>query len=353
MIASIRLQNFRSYKDETFEVGGKVNIIVGPNASGKTNILEAIQLACLGSSHRRRDGQLVRFGKQWSRIDLQVGTVARIVKIENDDHKDTKSFVINSQPLKRLPLTKQLPLVIFEPSHLQLFSGNPEARRDFLDDLISQTVPGYSPTRRSYKRTLAQRNSLLKNSPANIKSQIFAWDVRLSQLAGQIVSQRLKLVDVLNKDIAKIYRKLSNSRVKTEVVYTSSLNVNNYETNLLRKLQNNLDTDLLRGFTAHGPHRDDIEVLLGGHLAQDTASRGEVRTLLLALKMLEVRIIESSRGTKPVLLLDDVFSELDGSRRQALTSFLQSYQTFITTTDADVVIQHFIGKCHIIPVTKN
>jgi DNA replication and repair protein RecF len=121
---------------------------------------------------------------------------------------------------------------------------------------------------------------------------------------------------------------------------------------MLRKLEQNIDDDKLRGFTSYGPHRDDLGVIIDNHRAEVSASRGESRTVLLALKILELRLIEKSRGKKPILLLDDVFSELDGSRRKALTAYLQNYQTFITTTDADIVVQHFMGDCTIIPIQK-
>ena len=134
--------------------------------------------------------------------------------------------------------------------------------------------------------------------------------------------------------------------------YQSRITKQQYSSQFLHKLEANIDRDIARGFTGDGPHRDDIKVIIDGHDIQESASRGEIRTLLLALKIVELGIVEEVYASKPILLLDDVFSELDGSRRRALTNFLQDYQTFITTTDADVVIRHFTGNCRIIPLTK-
>jgi DNA replication and repair protein RecF len=169
-------------------------------------------------------------------------------------------------------------------------------------------------------------------------------------LAGQIVRARAELVGIIQSQISDLYRELSHTTTDVEVVYDSRWATDAYESNLLRKLEADISLDRMRGFTAAGPHREDLLVLYNGHIAQETASRGEVRTAVLALKIIELKIIEAVRETAPLLLLDDVFSELDGSRRHALTDYLAPYQTFITTTDADLVIQHFTEKTNIIPL---
>ncbi len=348
MLDSIRLQHFRSYDDESFELSSGVNIIVGPNASGKTNLLEAILVLCLGKSYRATDQDLVRFGADWARLDAHSEHSERIYKLEDAHQHLKKSFVINGQTVQRLTVNKMLPVVLFEPTHLQLLTTKPEQRRAYLDDLLEQTVAGYATLIRQYRRTLAQRNALLKTAPTN--AQLFVWNVRLSELGGQLVTERLKLCERLNHDLSKLYTQLAGRKTRATVRYYSSCPVENYSTQLLHKLESHLEQDRARGFTSHGPHRDDLMVELNGHSLQEAASRGEARTLFLALKIIEVGIIESLRDKAPLLLLDDVFSELDGKRRQALTDFLQGYQTFITTTDADVVIQHFLNQCHVIPL---
>lgn len=348
----IRLQNFRSYKDDSFELSDGVNIIVGPNASGKTNLLEAALVLCLGKSYRVRDQDLVAFKEPWARIDGHAQTGLRTIKlIAEHGGRIKKELIVAEQVVKKLTINKQIPAVLFEPNHLQLLSGAPELRRDYIDDLIEQFTPGYDNLRKQYRRALRQRNSLIKLDVP--KDQLFVWNLRLSDLGGQIALNRQRLIENMDKDITEIYRAMGGLKAKTGISYLSTCGGDQYSSKLLHNLENNIDSDRRRGFTSHGPHRDDIRISLNGHEADITASRGESRTLLLALKVIELRLLEDNRGTKPLLLMDDVFSELDGSRRKALTEAIKGYQTFITTTDADVVIQHFTETCHIIPTTKN
>ena len=349
MIADLRLQSFRSYSDESFEFSPSVNIIVGPNASGKTNLLEALLVLAHGGSYRAKDNELIRFDKPWARLDAHLlNGSERIVKLVQEP--PGKSYDIDGKPYKRLSLPHTLPVVLFEPNHLQLLSGAPDGRRNYLDDLLEQTVTGYGTLRRQYRRTLAQRNSLLKQNPHN-RQQLFPWDVRLSELAGQIVRYRAEIVESMNAKLPKLYRDLSHTKTKVSLSYEARWPAESYETNLLKKLEASIETDALRGFTSAGPHREDLAVKFDGHPAQESASRGEARTLVLGLKILELEIIQAARSATPLLLLDDVFSELDGARRKALTNYLQDYQTFITTTDADVVIQNFTETTHIIPLS--
>ena len=352
MIQDIRLQNFRSYKDDTFEFGSGVNIIVGPNASGKTNLLESLLAVSLGSSYRVATKGLVRFDKPWARLEAHTDHGQRILKLENIETGIKRTYEIDGRQFSRLSLNKTIPVVLFEPEHLRLLSGSPERRRDYLDDLLEQTTPGYTSLRSSYKRTLAQRNALLKRNPIQASSQLFAWNIRLSELGDQIAQARHNLVNQIAKQISPIYTKLAGSKMKISLTYSGSCPITNYGSHMLKQLEANTDFDFSRGFTSHGPHRDDMQLLMNGHAAHEVASRGEVRTMLLCLKIVELGLLEAVRGQKPLLLLDDVFSELDGKRRQFLTSFLSNHQTFITTTDADVVVQHFMDNCTIIPTSS-
>jgi len=348
MITDLRLQNFRSYTDSSFELSPGVNIIVGPNASGKTNLLEAVLVLARGGSYRARDTDLISFEQPWARLDSHSqDSGQRTVKILTDPAPG-KDYEIDGKKFKRLTLQHSLPVVLFEPTHLQLFAGSPEKRRDYLDDLLEQTAPGYGALRRQYKRTLAQRNSLLKQSSHPNETQFFPWNVRLSQLAGQIVRARYGLAERINQEIPQLYKEISKTKTEVSVSYGARWPVESYESRFLSRLEHSLGDDKLRGFTSAGPHREDLEVLFNGHPAQEVASRGEVRTAVLALKIIELKIIEDARGKTPLLLLDDVFSELDGARRHALTDYLSNYQTFITTTDADLVIQSFTAKCNVI-----
>jgi len=346
MIRDIRLQHFRSYADATFVMDAGVNIIVGPNASGKTNLLEAVLVVARGSSYKAKDAELVQFGSEWARLDAHVvgvpegGPQLRTVKIKTTG-APSKAFEFDGQVLTRLHQSRMLPTVLFEPNHLLLLSGSPDLRRTFLDDLIEQTEPGFGNIRRHYRRVLAQRNSLLKKHPADLHQQLFVWNVRLSELGGQIAKRRQALVERFNTLAPELYRNLSGRKNAVILTYASRFNLEAYESQLLHKLEASTELDMLRGFTAYGPHRDDLVVSMDGHPLQDTASRGETRTLVLALKIIELQLVEAVHDAKPLLLLDDVFSELDAERRQALTKHAGIYQTLITTTDADVVAHYF------------
>lgn len=351
MITNLHLQHFRSYKDASFEFSSGVNIIVGPNASGKTNLLEAVLVTAKGSSYRVSDADLIAFEQPWARLDATMqDDSTRTIKLVAQP-RPSKSYDIAGKPLRRLTTQYQLPVVLFEPNHLTLLSGAPEGRRNYLDDLLEQIRPDYQLVRQQYGRTLRQRNSLLKKGPS-VAAQLFPWNLRLSELAGTIVRARAELAEKLNKELPGLYTALSNSKADVSLTYHHRWPAESYQSQLLKKLEANQELDFMRGFTGNGPHREDFGVTYNGHDAADSASRGEIRTAVLALKILELKILEAVSGNKPIILLDDVFSELDGLRRKLLTNYIENYQTFITTTDADIVVQNFSESCLVIPTTS-
>lgn len=340
MLTSLRLQNFRSYVDASFEFSERVNIIVGPNGSGKTNLLEAVQVLAVGDSYRVNDAELIRHDAPWTRLDATLGDDSiRTLKIIPNPRL-IKTFEIQEKPYSRLPQQQTIPIVLFEPNHLQLLHGAPELRRSYLDDILEQTSQGYAGFRRNYRRVLSQRNALLKRGhPA--AGEIFPWNLRLSELGAVLARARFELVTELQPKLTGLYKTLAKTDAEITISYEPQFPITSYETALLHKLESALSNDVARGFTAYGPHREDVVVNFNGYTALEVASRGETRTVVLALKILELERIEQVRGITPILLLDDVFSELDGARRRALTTYLQTHQTFLTTTDADVVIKHF------------
>lgn len=343
MISNVRLQHFRSYTDSAFEFGDGVNIIVGPNGSGKTNLLEALLVLARAGSYRVGDNDLMAFGADWSRIDGVVdGTQERSIILKKSALLQ-KTYTVGAKTYSRLPEKQKLPIVLFEPNHLLLLHGPPEGRRAYLDDILEQIKPGYTVFRKNYKRVLAQRNTLLK-TPHTTKQEFFPWNLRLSELGAVIYRARRELVDELSAHLKDTYKQLAATDTKIGVSYESRLMEVDYESQLMRLLEDNYHSDASRGFTSFGPHRDDIIVRFGGVPAALTASRGESRTATLALKILEAQILERTRNQKPLMLLDDVFSELDGARRQSLTVSLKNYQTFLTTTDADIVVKHFTSS---------
>jgi DNA replication and repair protein RecF len=345
MIKSLRLQQFRSYKDASFEFSSRVNIIVGPNASGKTSLLEAMLVLCRGSSYRAKDSELVQLNKTWSRLEAElIDGKKRVIKIKTNPTPE-KTFEVDERPQKNLSETNKIPSVLFEPDHLQLLYGNPERRRDYLDDLLEQTELGYETIRRKYRRALMQRNALLKQINPPNQAELFPWNVRLCELGGKIIRARSRLVEQANKQAEEIYKNLSGTKTRFELKYQTTLQ-EGYESNFLRELEVNTKSDHKKGFTTTGPHRDDLIVLFSDHPVQEIASRGEVRTGVLTLKISELQLIRDVKNQTPLLLLDDVYSELDGKHRHSLTDYIcNNYQVFITTTDTDDALRH-IGKGH-------
>ncbi len=336
MIAEIRLQQYRSYKDKSFNFAPGVNIVVGPNASGKTNLLEAVMVVCQGGSYRAPDNELIMHKKDWARIDAKSENGERTVKLMTNP-KPNKEFTINNKKLKQLRANDQIPIVLFEPNHLLILSGSPELRRNYLDGILELIKPGYKKTKKDYIKTLRQRNFLLKSGRAKQMSELFPWNVRLSHLGGFIAASRHELTQSLNKDINKAYGHLSNNKDKITLAYKSTVELESYESLLLKKLEADYELDLLRGFTARGPHREDLEVLINNKQPTLSASRGENRSITIALKSLEHDIVKKSTNQSPIILLDDVFSELDENRSHQLTSLIKNSQTIITSTSVNSI----------------
>lgn len=341
MFTSVRLQGFRSYVDETYELSDSVTIIVGPNASGKTNLLEALLVLSTGKSFRASDKELIKHASDWARLDGGVGEDSRVVKLRfTEDTKAEKSIELDGRSVKRLKLHEILPVVLFEPEHLRLLRGSPKRRREFLDELLSRLVPGYQVALRGYERALLQRNTLLKQQYVD-DAELFVWNVRLSEYGSKLREARARFVEENKEALESLYKDIAgDNNKKLDIMYS---NPTSHASALLRELEKNQTLDRDRGYTSEGPHRDDLYFFMDSKHAHEVASRGETRTILLALKILEVELLEKLHNQKPLILLDDVFSELDGARRQALTKRLKGYQTVITTTDADAVIEHFMG----------
>lgn len=347
MLQTLELTNFRSYKNGLFGFEPGVNIIVGANASGKTNLLEAIHTICTLQGFNSAEKDLISISSEWSRLEALTDDGTRVAKIRIDG---PKSMELDGDIKKRLSSATVLPVVVFEPEHMLLLGNEPERRRAYIDGILSATSPAYKSALAAYRRSLSQRNKLLKQE--NLQpEQLFVWDLQLAQRAGVIVAARAKLIKSLNKICARHYQSISKNSDTLRLEYVSKIEQKNYSDNLLAHLKNTITTDRQRGFTGAGPHRDDLYVELNGSDARVTSSRGEIRSIVLALKIAELEMLKEQTGKSPVFLLDDVFSELDGSRRRHLADMLSDYQSFITTTDADIVIEHFQKSCNIIPVS--
>lgn len=340
MISSITLKNFRSYSSNTFVFSKNTNIILGKNGAGKTNILEAILFLSTGKSYRASDTDLVKYSTKTSFIEAEFDGIKRQVKFDIDKQKN---YLINNSKFKRMSYSHTIPIVLFEPEFMQIIARGPDTRRDYFDSLLSRINPAYQTNLNKYKRALAQRNNLLKYGNFS-NEEMFVWNIKLSELGGYIADKRADLITEMNKSISGIYSELASSKHEVKIQYISKVNQSNYTSNLLKSLEKNIAIDIDTGFTTIGPHRDDFSFSINKQGVGVSASRGETRTLLLAVKIIETRLIKNTRDKAPILLLDDVFSELDDSRQGKLIEFLYNNQVIITTTTITPLMKGVSGK---------
>lgn len=349
-ISSLRVQNFRSYQDSYFEFSENANLIIGPNGIGKTNLLEAVYMLARGGSFRVADKDVLRAGASWYRLDGRYDDHERVLRYQTTE-TPPKQLAINSGPKKRFKRDDALPVVLFEPDMLRTLTGSPARRRQFLDMLISQWYQSGAPLLRRYDRVLLQRNNVLKRayelSDAQLDDQLFAWDVAMAETAAQIEQYRREVIASLNDDISEEYSRIAQRHHEVEVVYQSGESVD--KQSILASLQRLRGLEVRRGYTTIGPHRSDFTVKLNGQLASTTASRGEQRSLMLAMKNIEIAQLDRLSNRPPLLLLDDVMGELDAARQRALAGLLRSYQCIMTTVSApesELELPSFIIDLH-------
>lgn len=353
MYTSLHLQHFRSYTDYSVQLSGGVTIVVGPNGSGKTNLLEALYVLSTGSSFRVADRALLQYNQAWFKLQSQWGEQERVLTYQLRQEKPEKQFSIDGTKRLRLSHQQRVPVVLFEPDHLRLLSGSPTARREYLDAILTKLQPDFAWAKHQFERVLTQRNNLLKRRlpAAQLDDYLFAWDIKFAELAHLLVQRRLQLLNQCNARLSQVYSKLAQTKSSVLMAYKSAVPQENYQAQVLGLLSQNRQADVDRGFTTIGPHRDDFGLQLNNAPAELAASRGELRSLVLSLKIIELELLAQQSEVAPLLLLDDVFSELDTARRHALAKLAQSHQTLITTTDADVIRQHFLDECQVIRTT--
>lgn len=337
-LGSISLHHVRSYELAAHALDPNVTLILGRNGSGKTSLLEGVYLLMRGTSFRGRDRDVISHDKKTATLKLIFHDDSeRRVQLRLEGDKVVKEFTLDDKTSARLPATKRLPVVLFEPDELRLLSSSPQRRRQFVDDVLSRLYPAYGTLLNRYTRTLMQRNELLKQrermSESAWDNHLFAWDVKFAELAEAITAQRREFIRISNERLSDLYSEMADASHTINVDYSDHTPADQYKQTILRRLSSGRHADAQRGFTGVGPHRDDILISLDGHPANETASRGEMRTIMLAYKLLEVALQEESYGSRPLILMDDVFSELDVVREQHLMKTLKGYQTIITATD--------------------
>ena len=338
-IRELRVANLRSYELFSAQFDPHVTVIIGRNGTGKTSLLEGIYYLMQGTSFRGRDRDMIAHTS--TRTDLVLissNEDRRAASLQiTPENQIKKSFTIRERTTARIPAAQRRPVVLFEPDELRLLTSSPERRRRFFDGILSRLYPQYSTVVNRYARTLMQRNELLKRREelpgTSWDDQLFVWDMKLAELALEITRQRREFVVVSNSQMSERYSRLAEAEHHVTMSYHSTLPDEHYQQRLLDRLTAERVADSYRGHTSVGPHRDDFLILLDGHLASEIASRGELRSIMLAYKLLEVDLQREISGHLPLILLDDVFSELDIRREAMLMEALKDHQTIITATD--------------------
>ena len=343
-VESIRLINFRNYKNLNIKLNKNMNIFVGKNAQGKTNLLESIYMCAMGRSFRtNKDREIINLDKDEAYIGAKINTGRTEKFIEIKMEKDRQKRIrVNKIELKNFrELQSGLNVVVFSPDDLKLIKDGPGERRNFLDMSISQIRPVYKHNLSRYNKILFQRNNLLKSnkSKTDIMNLLEIFDLQLAKVGTEIIMTRNEFVEKLCEIATKIHNNITLGKEELNLVYVSNvdfINQNNskIEKNFLAQLRANANKDLITGITSIGPHRDDMEVKINNIDSRAFASQGQQRTIVLSIKLSEVEIIKIDKGIYPVLLLDDVFSELDIERRKYLTMSFNEMQTIITSTDS-------------------
>jgi DNA replication and repair protein RecF len=330
IVRKIRVQHVRAHKDFSMTFDPNVTVITGPNGSGKTSIIESVYIALQGTSFKGGDGDIIQRDAPWYRVDIWCDDGERTVKFDPARQTGRKQFIIDEKTNYRLLPRFRWPVVLFEPDDLRLLGGSPTRRRQFLDRLISQIDLEYGTILRRYDRALKQRNTLLKR-PGVSNDDLFAWNVSLSDYAAFIITKRLDFIEMLNQHISAVYGVIAKTDDAIAIRYSLPTH-HGVRQKILADLHAYTEKDKLLGFTSVGPHRHDILFDFNQTLAASGASRGEIRSIILALKFIEVDIIEQLSGKKPIILLDDVFSELDEIRQKNLVTEFKNHQIIVTST---------------------
>lgn len=347
-IKNIQLKNFRNYPELSLDINSSMIVLSGPNAVGKTNLLESIYFSSVFKSFRN-DAEFI----------FLKGTNSAELKIEFESNKDTHqlevflekrekiyaNFVLDKVKKRRKEALGLVKIVIFEPKDVEMFSQSPENRRKYLNMVLSQKSINYLDDLANYKQVLAQKNKLLSEMRmgSGSEEQLEVWNAQLLDIGSRIILERKNLIKFLNTSVAEVYSGITKFNRPIEVVYESipGEELEDIRNNFAENLELKKTKERLLGSSLVGPHKDDMFLKSDGLYLSPFSSRGEQRSQVLALKILELEYL-SDGDEKPVLLLDDVLSELDETRGKYLLEYLQGkYQTFITTThQQDVIGQH-------------
>lgn len=345
IITGFSADGFKNLKNAAIEPSPNVNVIYGENAQGKTNLIEAIWILSGAKSFRgSKERDMICFSEEYARLELKLTDSEREQEINCILSRNPRERKIYLNGVKQSYLTSlfgALKCVVFTPEDLELSKGSPDIRRDFIDLCISQIKPRYAKTAAKYEKVLTQRNALLKNISLGFshETDLDVWDDQLARLGAYISVMKNQYSKKLCQFSKKLYSEISGGRENLELRYISTIfdsleQRNDWQTGLyseyLEKLRASRSDDIKFGYTSLGVHRDDLGVYIDGSVARDFGSQGQNRSAALSMKLSQAYILFEETGEMPVILLDDVLSELDKSRREFIISKLKDMQIFIT-----------------------
>ena len=345
IVKSIAFENFRNLKNTKIFPSEGINVIYGDNAQGKTNLIEALWLMTGGRSFRgSKDGELIAFGKKYANVCIEFFSEERDQELKILINTGKRTAVLNDVEKNYMSqIVGCFCAVVFSPDHLTLVKGGPDERRNFIDAAICQIKPAYASHLSRYRRIMNERNSLLKDIPRHreLEDTLEIWNDRLVYEGAAIALERFDYVSLLSDSSSEFYEGISSGKEKLSVEYRTSYGGNeNMDFNELRNrmweiLREKQKDDVYFGYTTSGIHRDDLIVKINGMEARSFGSQGQQRSSVLAMKLAEAEILGNKKGEKPVILLDDVLSELDRSRQEYLLKKLGGMQVFITCCESD------------------
>ncbi len=351
-ILNLEIFKFRNYEYLNFQPNANLNLLLGENAMGKTNFLEGIYMLTCGKSFRSsRDRDFVKLDSNKAVLK------SRILNFEYEDELEVEidlqganKFKINENQESIKEYRKNLGSVIFSPSDINMIKQSPNERRRYLDDLISMISPGYEYNLSAYKKIVFQRNKFLKSNlkGEHCKNLLEVYNFQLANYGMKILKERLKILRIFEK-FCKHHFKILSGGDDFKITYLSTIAFNieeDIEKTFKESLSKAIVVDLEKRITTIGPHRDDLDFKINGFSAKNYASQGEIRTVVLSLKLSEIDLIIEYKKNNPILLLDDVFSELDRNRIRYLINNISDTQTFITSTSYDLAIEDLKGSIY-------
>lgn len=349
-VSELELKNFRNFKDFKMKLHNNLNIIIGENAQGKTNLLESIYVSCFGKSFRtRNDKDLILNNDDimYNYAKLNIKKRHTEITVEYRIHKQlNKEIKINNNSIKKLSeILGNIYVVLFSPEDLELVKGSPSIRRDFINRELSNINLKYCGLLIEYKKILKQRNNILKNDSIN-QQMLEIFTDQLIEKGVQIIIYRIDFINKINEISNKIHSDLTKQKENLVVEYLSNISLENgknydkIEESYRKKIKSKMEREKRLGYTLVGPHRDDFSLFINNQEVKQFGSQGQQRTAALSLKLSEIELIKNETNEYPILLLDDVFSELDLQRQGSLLKIFEKTQTIITSTSFDEVLKN-------------